>query len=59
MAGLWLASGHHRNGVLLAPVTAELLAAAICPAHGEAHGQQKTNSPVDRELLAAFRWDRF
>jgi glycine oxidase len=59
MAGLWLASGHHRNGVLLAPVTAELLAAAICPAHGDAHGQQKTSSPVDQELLAAFRWDRF
>ena len=59
MAGLWLASGHHRNGVLLAPVTAHLLAAAICPTHGEAHGQQKTSSSIDQELLAAFRWDRF
>lgn len=27
--GLWLASGHFRNGILLAPVTAEILAAAI------------------------------
>jgi glycine/D-amino acid oxidase-like deaminating enzyme len=24
--GLWIASGHYRNGVLLAPVTAKLLA---------------------------------
>ena len=24
--GLWLAAGHHRNGVLLAPVTGELVA---------------------------------
>lgn len=59
MAGLWLATGHHRNGVLLAPVTAELLAAAICPAHGEAQGQLKTSGSIDQELLAAFRWDRF
>jgi glycine oxidase len=27
--GLWLATGHHRNGVLLAPITAQLLAAAL------------------------------
>lgn len=25
----WVASGHYRNGVLLAPLTAELLASAI------------------------------
>jgi glycine oxidase len=24
--GLWVASGHHRNGILLAPITAEILA---------------------------------
>ena len=28
--GLWVASGHHRNGILLAPITAELLVAAMC-----------------------------
>ena len=28
--GLWLATGHHRNGVLLAAITAELLAGGIC-----------------------------
>ncbi len=55
IAGLWLASGHHRNGVLLAPVTAELLAAEICPARG----QGKAASAADQQLLAAFRWDRF
>jgi len=29
VAGLFWAAGHHRNGVLLAPVTADLLAAAL------------------------------
>ncbi|MEB3321700.1 MAG: FAD-dependent oxidoreductase [Synechococcaceae cyanobacterium] len=44
--GLWLATGHHRNGVLWAAVTAELTADAITGA--------------DRaEALAPFRWDRF
>jgi glycine oxidase len=27
--GLWVASGHHRNGILLTPITAEILAARI------------------------------
>ncbi|MFM7511963.1 MAG: FAD-dependent oxidoreductase, partial [Cyanobium sp.] len=27
--GLWLATGHHRNGVLLAAISAELLAEAL------------------------------
>jgi glycine oxidase len=27
--GLWWATGHHRNGVLLAPLTGELVAAGI------------------------------
>lgn len=47
--GLWLATGHHRNGVLLAAITAELLAAAI----------SGTLADGDRRLLEAFRWDRF
>jgi glycine oxidase len=38
--GLWLASGHHRNGILLAPVTAEIVAAQVlgreAPAGAEA-----------------------
>jgi glycine oxidase len=28
--GVLAATGHHRNGVLLAPVTAELIAAELC-----------------------------
>ena len=28
--GLWLATGHHRNGVLLAPVTAEVMGQVVC-----------------------------
>jgi glycine/D-amino acid oxidase-like deaminating enzyme len=27
--GLWLATGHFRNGILLAPITAEVIARAI------------------------------
>jgi glycine oxidase len=46
--GLWLASGHHRNGVLLAAITAELLTAAITD----------RLEPAQHDQLAAFRWDR-
>ncbi len=48
--GLWLACGHHRNGVLLAAITTDLIADAI------------TNPTVDPEvsdLLKAFKWSRF
>ncbi|WP_041427144.1 glycine oxidase ThiO [Synechococcus sp. CC9311] len=48
--GLWLACGHHRNGVLLAAITTELLADAIT--------NQATGSEAKR-MLHAFRWDRF
>ena len=50
MAGLWLACGHHRNGVLLAAVSADLLTGAIL---------KKTPSKLDEELLRAFSWRRF
>ena len=43
---LILATGHYRNGILLAPVTASLLANLIC---------EEKSDP----LLAHFRWDRF
>ena len=43
---LTLATGHHRNGILLAPVTASLIADSVW--------NQKTDS-----LLAQFSWDRF
>ncbi len=45
LPGLFLASGHFRNGILLAPVTAELLAEAVL-------GRPTTLS------LEPFRWDR-
>jgi glycine oxidase len=47
--GLWLATGHHRNGVLLAAITAELVASAI---EGHPSGE-------GAHWLQAFRWDRF
>jgi glycine oxidase len=47
IGGLWLATGHHRNGVLLAAISAELVASAML-------GQQ-----IDAGLLEAFHWSRF
>ena len=47
--GLWLATGHHRNGVLLAAITSELVAGAI----------GGTLAQEERQMLQAFRWDRF
>ena len=50
LPGLWLTCGHHRNGVLLAAISAELLAGRIL------------NTPLsrsDQELLEAFSWKRF
>jgi len=49
IAGLWLATGHYRNGVLLAAITAELLADAIC----------SQLLPAAQQQLAAFCWQRF
>ena len=43
---LTLATGHHRNGILLAPITARLIADWVEKGHAE-------------PLLTAFRWDRF
>jgi glycine oxidase len=48
--GLWLAVGHHRNGVLLAAITTDILVGAL------------TRPGPDREVerwLAGFRADRF
>ena len=49
LEGLWLACGHHRNGVLLAAITAQLLSGAMA---------QTLQSP-QRSLLEAFHWGRF
>jgi glycine oxidase len=53
--GLWLATGHHRNGVLLAAITAELLSDAI-DRHPQTEGD--TNQG-DLALLDQFHWSRF
>ena len=49
--GLWLATGHHRNGVLLAAITSQLMS-AVLPG-----GDPLSNE--ENELLKRFRWDRF
>jgi glycine oxidase len=49
LQGLWLACGHHRNGVLLAAITAQLLDGAIA----------QTLQGPQRSLLEAFHWGRF
>ena len=57
IAGLWLACGHYRNGVLLAAITAELMAKAVLENSGES---RTTEYPSDRQdWLTAFRWNRF
>ncbi len=68
--GLWLATGHHRNGVLLAAITAELLGSRLAeqggapmPSAGQASATASGGgglSPEERRrFLEAFRWDRF
>jgi glycine oxidase len=49
LQGLWLACGHHRNGVLLAAITADLVSGAMAGQLSAAASQQ----------LAAFHWHRF
>tara|TARA_Y100001968_G_C19372361_1_gene725753 strand:- start:25 stop:1128 length:1104 start_codon:yes stop_codon:yes gene_type:complete len=48
--GLWLATGHYRNGVLLAAITAELLKKCIL---------QEDLKTQEKDLLNAFKWNRF
>ena len=45
-AGLVVATGHHRNGILLTPVTADATASVVCEG-------------VVPEVIAPFRPDRF
>ncbi|MXW41298.1 MAG: glycine oxidase ThiO [Synechococcus sp. SB0668_bin_15] len=56
LAGLVMATGHHRNGVLLAAVTAELTRIVLetGPAAAGCH-----NTPWAAPFLHAFRWNRF
>ena len=60
--GLWLAAGHHRNGVLLAAITAALIAAALQPGQAGAVTGVAADPSADennRDWLHSFRWDRF
>ncbi len=50
LSGLWIATGHHRNGVLLSAITSELLTKCIC---------NESLSTKESKLLNTFRWDRF
>ena len=50
VAGLWLATGHHRNGVLLAAITAKLIAESL-------HELPLAADSV--ALLKSFHWSRF
>ena len=49
--GLWLATGHHRNGVLLAAITSQLISTAL------SGGDPLSNE--NNDWLKLFRWDRF
>ena len=50
MQGVWLATGHHRNGVLLAAITAQLLSDSIL---GD------TTQPTNSDWRGQFSWQRF
>ena len=50
LKGLWLATGHYRNGVLLAAITSEILRKLIL---------KESLSNEEKELLMKFRWNRF
>ena len=50
LQGLWLATGHHRNGVLLASITSQLLTKLIC---------KQSLKKEEKDLLEVFRWNRF
>ena len=54
LKGLVLATGHHRNGVLLAAVTAELTRVVLEQKSAGLH-----NTPWATPFLHAFRWNRF
>ena len=56
--GLYLACGHHRNGVLLAAITAELLSRTLSTA-GRPADDPDLALPSGRTWQQAFRWDRF
>jgi len=48
--GLWLACGHHRNGVLLAAISADLVTESLL---------NNLSNGDEQKLLQAFSWRRF
>ena len=50
VSGVWLATGHHRNGVLLAAITAQLLSESIL---------DERNPPNHSRWMQQFSWQRF
>jgi glycine oxidase len=60
LEGLWLCTGHHRNGVLLAAISAELVAADLDGSTGGGEAEAKHGDASEAaSLLAAFAWTRF
>ena len=60
LEGLWLCTGHHRNGVLLAAISAELVAADLDEATGGGEAEaERGDASEAAALLAAFAWTRF
>lgn len=60
--GLWLATGHHRNGVLLAAITAHSLATALGPIRPDTADGGWIGAAETEEVgrwLAPFRPERF
>lgn len=51
--GLWWATGHHRNGVLLAPLTGELVADGLAGRRGADRGVPDV-APADAAIVAAL-----
>jgi glycine oxidase len=61
--GLWLATGHHRNGVLLAAITTALIAdgvaAEAAAGVGARRGSPAAQASERSDWLQAFGWRRF
>ena len=59
-SNVYLAGGYWRNGVLLAPKTAHLMAQLIlAESTSSPNSSSRSLSAQDHEYLAAFAWDRF
>jgi glycine oxidase len=59
IGGLTWATGHHRNGILLAPLTAEMVLDALAVAREPANGGPSRAPHEDATLLAACAPGRF